>query len=292
MSGTSKPMGRARAKRSLLPFLILVCFFASTVALAAWPTVAVRLDSALIDLERTKRRAYQRFGFDLPGTPDFANLDGRLAAHGFKSGAPILMRIFKREFELELWMLKDGKFQLFTTYPVCRWSGELGPKLRQGDHQAPEGFYVVNKRSLNPNSRWHRSFNLGFPNVYDRAHGRTGTYLMVHGGCSSVGCYAMTNAAIDEIWALVNAALDGGQSSFQVQIYPFRMTEENLARRADHPNAAFWRDLKAGNDLFEAELLPPRVSVCKTRYSFSPADASAKGNAAPLERCTPAPSQS
>lgn len=285
-------MGRARVRRSLLPVLILTCFFGSAMALAAWPSLEGKLDGVSVDFERAKRRAYRRFGFELPGTPDFANLSGRLSGQGLKLGAPILMRIFKREFELELWMLKDGKFERFTTYPVCRWSGKLGPKLRQGDRQAPEGFYSISRKSLNPNSRWHRSFNLGFPNVYDRAHGRTGTFLMVHGGCSSVGCYAMTNEAIDEIWAIVNAAFDGGQTNFQVQIYPFRMTEENLARRADRPDAAFWRDLKAGNDLFEAELLPPRVSVCKTRYSFSSADPSANGNAAPEERCLTAPSQS
>jgi murein L,D-transpeptidase YafK len=285
-------MARARVFRSILPVLILGGFVASTLALAAWPPSSGRFDDLLIDFERARNRAFRSFGFDLPGTPDFDNLPGRLSAQGLKLGAPVLMRIFKREFALELWMLKDGKFQLFTTYPVCRWSGVLGPKLRQGDHQAPEGFYSVGRGALNPNSRWHRSFNLGFPNVYDRAHGRTGTFLMVHGGCSSVGCYAMTNAAIDEIWQIINAAFDGGQKYFQVQIYPFRMTEENLARRANHPRAAFWRDLKAGNDVFEAELLPPRVSVCKTRYSFSPADASAKGNAPPEERCTAEPSQS
>ena len=81
----------------------------------------------------------------------------------------------------------------FATYPICLWSGRLGPKLREGDRQAPEGFYTVSAEQLNPNSRWHRSFSLGFPNAFDQAHGRTGSFIMVHGGCPSIGCYAMTD---------------------------------------------------------------------------------------------------
>ena len=111
----------------------------------------------------------------LPGTPDLANLPGRLSAQGLALGAPVFIRIFKREFELELWMRRDGRFQRFAVYPICRWSGRLGPKLEEGDGQAPEGFYTVDAKALNPASRWHRSFNLGFPNAFDRAHARTGS---------------------------------------------------------------------------------------------------------------------
>ena len=146
-------------------------------------------------------------------------------------GAPVFLRIFKLESELELWMEKDGRYQNFATYPICLWSGRLGPKLQEGDRQAPEGFYAVTKDELNPNSRWHRSFSLGFPNAFDRAQGRTGSFIMVHGGCQSVGCFAMTNNVVDEIWRLVTAALDKGQPAFNVQVFPFRMTETNLAAR-------------------------------------------------------------
>ena len=139
----------------------------------------------------------------------------------------MFLRIFKLESELEIWMEKDGRYQKFATYPICLWSGRLGPKLREGDRQAPEGFYAVTKEELNPNSRWHRSFSLGFPNAFDRAQGRTGSFIMVHGGCQSVGCFAMTNDVVDEIWRLVTAALDQGQPAFNVQVFPFRMTEKN-----------------------------------------------------------------
>ena len=195
------------------------------------------------------------------------------------------MRIFKREFELELWMQRDGVFHRFVTYPICRWSGTLGPKLIQGDGQAPEGFYSVDKTALNPNSRWYRSFNLGFPNSFDRSYKRTGSFLMVHGGCASVGCFAMTNAQMDEIWRLVNAALDGGQTQFQVQVYPFRMTEEKLASYAGHPNQPFWRDLKRGHDLFDETLQPLRVSVCGGRYVFEAGGPDQGGIATSADSC-------
>lgn len=224
----------------------------------------------LIRFERLQRYTYAQLGWAWPGTPDFAALETRLAQSGVKLGAPVLVRIFKREFELEVWLKKADRFERFETYPICKWSGRLGPKMRQGDRQAPEGFYTVDSKALNPNSRWFRSFNLGFPNAHDRAHRRTGSFIMVHGGCSSIGCYAMTNAAMAEIWKIVTAALDGGQKRFQVQVYPFRLTDAALARRAGAPEAGFWQSLKPGYDLFETTALPPRVSVCNKRYSFEP----------------------
>jgi murein L,D-transpeptidase YafK len=226
-------------------------------------------DERAIAYERSERRIRASLGLSLPDTPDLNNLSGRLAAHGLIQGAPVLIRIFKREFELELWMKRHGVFHRFTTYPVCRWSGRLGPKIKQGDRQTPEGFYAVTREALNPNSRWYRSFNIGFPNAYDRAHGRTGTFLMVHGGCASVGCFAMTNAQMDEIWRLITAAFDAGQTSFQVQSFPFRMSQEKLGQYQGHSDEAFWHDLKAGNDLFEATLLPPTVHLCRGRYAFA-----------------------
>lgn len=205
-------------------------------------------------------------GWQLPGTPDLDNMDKRLQSKGLKRGAPVFLRIFKADMELELWMKQGDRFILFATYPMCYWSGQVGPKLKTGDHQAPEGFYTVSRGQLNPNSRWYRSFNLGFPNLFDRAHGRTGSYLMVHGGCASVGCYAMTNNVIREIWELINAAFDAGQQRFAVHSFPFRLTEARLAAYEDHRWADFWKDLKAGYDLFEATHIPPAVSVCGKRY--------------------------
>lgn len=249
-----------------------------------WPTEAER---EWIGVQRLWRSTLAGFNIALPGTPDLADLNGRLAAHGLAVGNPIFMRIFKREFELELWMMRDGRFHRFATYPICKWSGDLGPKLKTGDRQAPEGFYSVDAKALNPNSAWHRSFNLGFPNAFDRAHGRTGSFLMVHGGCGSIGCYAMTNPVIDEIWRLVTAAFRSGQQRFQVQVLPFRMTEGNLSRQAGSPLSPFWVGLKPGYDLFEASAVPPKVSVCGTRYAFT-AGAEGYDGGAPIETACPA----
>lgn len=256
-----------------------------------WSVLTGDPDQRAISFERWKRLTAFNAGHTLPGTPELAKLSDRLAARGLKTGAPVFLRIFKREFELELWMLKDGKFELFSSYPICRWSGRLGPKLRQGDRQAPEGFYSVSAAQLNPKSRWHRAFNLGFPNAYDRSLKRSGSFLMVHGGCSSIGCFAMTNPAIDEIWELVTAALKGGQSRFQVQVFPFRMAEENLASRAASPHAPFWMNLKQGYDLFEQSRVPPRITACNRRYAFEPGGANYDGSGPIAPRCAPAKSK-
>ena len=181
---------------------------------------------------------------------------------------PVHLRVYKLESELELWVQKGGRFVHFATYPICMGSGRLGPKLKEGDRQAPEGFYTVDKGALNPNSRMHLSFNLGFPNVYDRGKGRTGSFLMVHGGCSSIGCYAVTDDVVDEIWIFVTAALDNGQERIPVHAFPYRMTERNLWLRRGDKWAGFWADLKQGYDMFERDLVPPKVSVCKGRYVF------------------------
>ena len=191
-----------------------------------------------------------------------------LKAKGFALGDPAFVRIFKREARLELWMRDGERFRLFRAYAICRFSGELGPKLKEGDRQAPEGFYKVARRQLNPNSRHHLSFNLGFPNAFDRQLGRTGSALMVHGGCSSVGCYAMTDEKIDEIYAVVEAALDGGQREVDVHIFPFRLDTDALLADAEHPAVPFWRNLAEGYQLFEAFGLPPRVGACNGVYLF------------------------
>lgn len=257
---------------STLSSKILIALAVIAVAIAGIVMLRFLADpSDPVDAERLRRIARAKLGQPLPGTPDMSRLDARLADAGLAPGAPVFIRIFKQEFELELWMAKNGRYELFATYPICRWSGRLGPKLREGDRQAPEGFYTVDAAALNPNSRWHRSFNLGFPNAYDRSHGRSGTFLMVHGGCSSIGCYAMTDAVIDELWRLVTAALAAGQPRFPVHVYPFRMTSDNLALHAESPWAEFWRNLKAGYDAFEAMRLPPAISVCRGRYQVGPA---------------------
>src|SRR5919107_2523208 len=185
---------------------------------------------------------------------------------------PMLIRIYKREAELEVWKRStSGRYVRLKTFPICRWSGQLGPKRKEGDRQTPEGFYAVTASQMNPNSKHYLSFGTGFPNAYDRAHGSTGSALMVHGTCSSAGCYAMTDTGMSEIYALVREALRGGQKAVQLQAYPFRMTAENLVRHRLDPNIAFWRQLKEGSDRFEATGEELTVSVSAGRYSFRPA---------------------
>ncbi|MCM8527018.1 MAG: murein L,D-transpeptidase [Lentisphaeraceae bacterium] len=186
------------------------------------------------------------------------------------SSSPVFIRIFKEESILELWTLTEGseKFELYKSYPVCKWSGDLGPKLKEGDHQSPEGFYTVGKSQLKPDSRFHRAFNIGFPNEFDKDNGRTGSFIMVHGDCVSIGCYAMTDVLIDEIYFLVESALNKGQKEFPVHIFPFRMTDENMKKYKSHMWFSFWQNLKTGYDLFEKSHIPPNISVKDKDYSF------------------------
>jgi murein L,D-transpeptidase YafK len=197
--------------------------------------------------------------------------------------SPILVRIFKEESELEVWKEdKTGRLALLKTYPICRWSGELGPKIKEGDRQAPEGFYTISPGLMNPNSNYYLAINMGFPNAYDRANGRTGGFLMIHGDCSSRGCYAMTDEQIAEIYALARESFFGGQKSFQIQAYPFRMTPVNMAKHRNSPHLAFWKMLKQGYDHFEVTRLEPKVDVCEKRYVFD-AESSSKFSSA--DRC-------
>ena len=191
-----------------------------------------------------------------------------LAQKGMREDAPMFVRIFKEENELEVWKAKDdGRFYHFKTYPICTWSGKLGPKFKQGDKQTPEGFYKVSAKQMNPNSSYHLSFNIGFPNSFDRAHKRTGDFIMVHGDCRSAGCYAMTDALIEEIYALAREAFTGGQEAFDLHAFPFRMTLENMRRFQRHKAYAFWRNnLYQGYKDFEVSQLPPKVDVCARRY--------------------------
>ncbi|KAF0227397.1 MAG: hypothetical protein FD175_2740 [Beijerinckiaceae bacterium] len=208
-----------------------------------------------------------------------------MSAKGMNASDPILVRIFKKESELEVWKRDhSGKYALLKTYPMCRWSGQLGPKKREGDRQAPEGFYSVAPELMNPRSQFYLSFNLGYPNSLERSLGYSGSALMVHGACTSAGCFAMTDGGVAEIYALAREAFSGGQKNFQVQALPFRMTPENMAKHRNNPNVAFWRNLKEGSDHFEATRQPPRVASCGRRYVFDP-----KEGAGPFTPGAPCP---
>lgn len=202
----------------------------------------------------------------LPGSAIAIDRSVRLADKGLAAGNPVMIRIFKAESELELWMQKDDRFELFATYPICKWSGKLGPKLYEGDRQAPEGMYVVGMPQIHRKGRWPRALNIGFPNAFDRAMDRTGSFILVHGGCSSIGCFAMTNPQMEEIYRLSEEALMQGQSHIPIHVFPFRMTEANLEAHSDSRWQSFWRNLKGAYDMFERTRVPPQVSVCGKRY--------------------------
>ena len=198
-----------------------------------------------------------------------ARLIAEMTAKDMDLQSPILVRLFKQEAELEVWKQdRSGRFALLKTYPICRWSGDLGPKVREGDRQAPEGFYSITPAQMNPQSLYYLSFNTGYPNAYDKALGRTGSQLMVHGDCSSRGCYAMTDEQIAEIYSLGRESFFGGQKSFQLQAYPFKMTPLNMAKHRNNPNMPFWKMIKEGYDHFEVTKQEPKVDFCEKKYVF------------------------
>jgi len=210
-------------------------------------------------------------------TPISPQTVASMEALGSSANAPVLIRTYKKEAELEIWKLKaDGRYAYFKSYPMCRWSGQLGPKVREGDRQVPEGFYSITPAHMNPNSAYYLSFDVGYPNAYDRAMGHTGGSIMVHGICSSAGCFSMTDAQIAEIYAIAREAFAGGQRAIQMQSYPFHMTAENLAKYRLDPNIGFWTQLKEGSDNFDVTKQDVTVGVCSKHYVFNavPADGS------------------
>ena len=237
------------------------------------------LVSAVLAAALTLGGCFGEDGYELPSRA-MKDLSPQMLADlqkkNMPQASPILVRLFKEESELEVWKQDtSGRYALLKVYPICRWSGDLGPKVKEGDRQAPEGFYPITPGLMNPNSNYYLAINTGFPNVYDRANNRHGAFLMIHGDCSSRGCYAMTDEEIGEIYALARDAFMGGQKEIQIQAYPFRMTPANMARHRNNPNFAFWQMIKQGNDHFEVSHLEPKVDVCERHYVF---DAVPPGN--------------
>ena len=199
-----------------------------------------------------------------------AKMRQKLARMNLSMASPIMMRIFKKEAVMEVWKADSrDRYQLIATYPICAWSGQLGPKKKEGDRQAPEGFYTITPAQMNPRSNYYLSFDMGYPNKFDRAYGRTGRNLMIHGACSSSGCYSISDAAVLQVYAFARDAFKGGQKSFQIQAFPFRMTAENMARHRSSEHYEFWKNLKVGYDYFEITHRPPVVDVCDRKYVFN-----------------------
>jgi murein L,D-transpeptidase YafK len=247
---------------------------ACVVRALSWCVPSLRIATTSVALAGALALAgcYGEEGYQLP-TRAMKELSPEMLAmldqKNMPKDSPILVRVFKEESELEVWKQDTtGQYQLLKVYPICRWSGELGPKKAEGDRQAPEGFYAITPGLMNPNSNYYLAINMGFPNAYDKANGYSGGFLMIHGDCSSRGCYAMTDEQIGEIYSLARESFLGGEKSFQIQAYPFRLTPANLARHRTNPNTPFWTMLKEGNDHFLVTHLEPKVDVCERHYVF------------------------
>ena len=199
-------------------------------------------------------------------------LENDLNARNLEIGAPIFIQITKIPAELNVYVEnQSGTFDHFRTYEICAYSGGLGPKKRQGDGKSPEGFYRVRAQQMNPASSYHLSFNLGYPNRFDRSKGYTGDFLMVHGRCVSIGCYAMTDPAMDEIWTLMAAAFERGQREIDVHIFPYRMNWPMRAALPQHPDRDFWQTLAPAWQAFAKDKIPPDITVADGQYIVPPA---------------------
>lgn len=233
----------------------------SLIAVAAAGCTNETLDSVGVDVKKVSNKTqYQLSG----------QVVAKMASLNIDRSAPVMLRIFKEEGTLEVWKAdRSNRFQMVKSYQICAWSGKLGPKVKEGDRQAPEGFYPLGPQHMNPNSQYYLAINTGFPNRYDQANARSGTNLMIHGACSSSGCYSMTDEQMIEIFAFARDAFKGGQKTIQLQAFPFRMTAENMARHRDNPNIEFWKMLKVGYDHFQVTKRPPEVAVCDQKYVFN-----------------------
>ena len=172
----------------------------------------------------------------------------------------VYLRAFKEERELEVWAGKKGKpLSLVKRYPFCAASGELGPKRKEGDLQVPEGLYEVPE--FNPTSNFHLSMKVSYPNASDRLRSdkaHPGGLIYLHGNCASIGCIAIEDGPIEEVYLL---ALDARVRPIRFDIFPRRLTDDAVAAQKDSPNAGFWSELKPAFDAFETSKRPARFTV-------------------------------
>ena len=210
------------------------------------------------------------FGPYVDFSRDFSTkeLAGDLAKIGARLGDPMMLRVFKQESELEAWVLPEGQkeYVRFRIYPICYFSGNLGPKIKQGDNQSPEGFYWAQRRHVRAQSQYHRAIDFGYPNTYDRAHGYTGSELLIHGNCISSGCYAMTDPLVDQLYEMTKATTSVPGQGFWIHAFPFRMTNRNMSDNKSSKWLPFWKQLKSGYDAFELTKIPPKVTVKNRHY--------------------------
>lgn len=135
------------------------------------------------------------------------------------------IRSFKYDRQLEVWVkgsIKDP-YKLFKTYKVCMQSGTMGPKRMEGDYQVPEGFYHINE--FNPNSNYHLSLGLNYPNASDRILSdslRPGNAIYIHGNCVSTGCIPISDIPMEELYIIASNVKAQGQEFIPVHVFPVR----------------------------------------------------------------------
>lgn len=178
----------------------------------------------------------------------------------------LYIRAFKYEKEFEIWV-KDSAWKLAKTFSICKLSGTLGPKRKQGDGQVPEGFYHIS--DFNPSSNYYLSLKVNYPNASDQVLSdkeRPGGDIFVHGKCVTIGCLPMTDSGIKMIYWLCVLSRNEGQLRIPISIFPCRMTDDtfNVLRMLhfQHPAlVSFWENLKEGFDYFETKKELPTVSI-------------------------------
>jgi murein L,D-transpeptidase YafK len=228
---------------------VLICLFVATGDFKSGQLKHPRVKEAYDQKEQSLRLLYKEKGVDF-------------------LASPVFLRVFKEEKELELWV-KPAKsnFVLVKTYTICSTSGIPGPKRRRGDGQIPEGFYHIDH--FNPYSSFHLSLRLNYPNASDRIISKAadlGGNIFIHGNCISIGCMAMTDDKIKELYIASVEAKNSGQNTIPVHIFPFRMNSENMHHFSevyqDYPSMInFWQNLKIGYDYYEKVHKLPIVTV-------------------------------
>jgi murein L,D-transpeptidase YafK len=179
----------------------------------------------------------------------------------------LYLRAFKKEGNIEIWAKnrRDRQFKLLKTYAICHASGNVGPKRKEGDRQVPEGFYHINR--FNPNSRFHLSLGINYPNKSDKVLSdktKPGGDIFIHGGCVSIGCLAMTDDAMKEIYILAVEAKNNGQKTIPVTFFPFKMSHGELERalivhKPKEDVKKLWNELREAYVLFENNRSLPKI---------------------------------
>ena len=206
---------------------------------------------------------------------------------GLKLGSPVFLRVYKQTSEMELWVQQGPRYELFKIYKICRWSGGLGPKFYEGDRQSPEGLYRITTSDLIVNQRWDRAMNINYPNNFDQVNGRGGSSILIHGGCGSIGCFAIQNQNVEEVYGAVRAALRNSQAYVPVLTLPFRYSALAPEKEDTLHMSEFWSDLRRADLLFERDKLPPIAWICDGRYYFADRRGDRRRHAVHLPGCKP-----